>query len=169
MTFFRIISLVSLFLFSATTFGADTLNSAINDCASIKRDLKRLACFDALSGKATEFPTEALTTNQLKQTQQLKQQAQPVSTSSPKDSFGLPSQQGSVDVITSYIPGKFIGWSKGVEIPLANGQVWLVIDSSTSLYHSATDAKVEIRRGVLNSYRIKVIGLNKSASVRRIK
>ena len=157
------------------TYQAASLNNAMQDCAKIKRDLKRLACFDKLSGRVDSFATEALTETQQQAVNKPEVEVDsPVvinRPSRPEDKFGLTekSDADEIEVITSYIPGKFSGWRKDDEITLANGQVWKITGGSSSVFHKATDPKVEIRRGVFGSFRIKIIGLNRTAQVKRIK
>lgn len=158
---------------AAPVQAAESLNDAMKQCASIKRDLKRLACFDRLSGNVTDYAVETMTSRQ--QASQATNVAERSAVaavptiSSPTDEFGLEAKSAAdeVDSITSTIPGDFRGLRKDDEFTLANGQTWKVIDSS-SLFKRATNPKVVISRGVFGSYRIKVADLNKTLKVRRI-
>lgn len=173
----RVLIIVVLSVSSLGSLEAASLNSAMQDCAKIKRDLKRLACFDRLSGRVDTFAQENLTpTQQQATTRQTPQQSSrpEVVASAPRTAeagFGMESQSAAsqLEVITSYIPGDFSGWEKNDEITLANGQVWKLSSSASKLFHKATNPRVEIRRGVLGSFRIKIIGLNRTAQVKRIK
>jgi len=171
----KIIRLILILTITSSGFGslqAASLNDAMQDCAKIKRDLKRLACFDQLSGRATSFAAEDMTEIQTQQVEKAKASTTAVLVETPKtpeSAFGLEAKSAAdkIDVINSYISGEFSGWRKDDEIMLANGQIWKI--TSGSLYHKANNPKIEIRRGVFGSYQIKVIGLNKTAKVRRIK
>lgn len=151
---------------------AESLNDAMKQCASIKRDLKRLACFDRLSGNVTDYAVEAMTSQQQASSATNAAQRSAVTSTTiatPTDQFGLDAKTAAddIDSITSTIPGDFRGLRKDDEFTLANGQTWKVVDSS-SVFKRATNPKVVISRGVFGSYRIKVADLNKSLKVRRI-
>ena len=157
-----------------------SLNSELTRCAAITRDLQRLACYDALSGLASSSPVEALSkksresiANKSNKSSVANQnQNTAVSTTVPtqsSSSFGLKDTSGEGKSITSYIPGDFRGWKNGDKITLANGQVWKIKDPKGTIHHVATNPKVTISKGVFGSYRINIEGLNKSASVKRIK
>ncbi|MBT8449543.1 MAG: hypothetical protein KJO69_07630 [Gammaproteobacteria bacterium] len=171
----KIIRLILILTITSSGFfslQAASLNEAMQDCAEIKRDLKRLACFDQLSGRATSFVAEEMTEAQTQQVQKVNTETKAVLVTTPKtpeSDFGLDTKTKAeeINIITSTIEGEFSGWRKDDEIMLANGQVWKI--TSGSLFHKATNPKIEIKRGVFGSYRIKVIGLNKTAQVKRIK
>ena len=64
MSFIRVV-FISLCLIAGTQASvAASLNEAMQECANIKRDLMRLACFDKLSGRVTDFEIEQLTEKQ---------------------------------------------------------------------------------------------------------
>jgi hypothetical protein len=177
------IRLVLLWLFiplgmtvHAESNSSKSLNDAMKECASIKRDLKRLACFDALSGRASDFKIEAMTSQQQTKQQnivveQAQQQVESVTAlpQTPESSFGLKETtrpDDDIDVITSYIPGEFSGWQKDDQITLANGQIWQITDGR--IFHKATNPRVEISRGLFGSFSMKIVGLNRSSKVKRI-
>jgi len=151
-----------------------SLNSELTRCAAITRDLQRLACYDALSGLASSSPVEALSK---KSSESIVRQSSnrtvaeiKSSTDTQSDStFGLKKKDDEPESISSYIPGEFKGWKNGDKFTLANGQVWKIKDSNGTLYHVATNPKVTISKGMFNSYRISIVGINKSVGVKRIK
>ena len=153
-----------------------SLNDAMKECATIKRDLKRLACFDSLSGKVSDFKVEPMSSKQRQARQQATATEQRQDTAAvaalpqtPESSFGLKEStrpDDDIDVITSYIPGEFSGWRKDDQITLANGQIWQITDGR--IFHKATNPRVEISRGVFGSFNIKIVGLNRSSKVKRI-
>ena len=174
MSFIRVV-FISLCLIAGTQASvAASLNEAMQECANIKRDLMRLACFDKLSGRVTDFEIEQLTEKQRQATRaEQSSQTEQIATTdnqyqNPESQFGLDEKTASeeLDVISSYIPGEFRGWQKEDQFTLANGQIWEVVNGS--LYHKATNPRIEISRGVFGSYRMKVVGLNKTAQVKRI-
>ncbi|KAA2284887.1 hypothetical protein [Arenimonas fontis] len=87
-----------------------------------------------------------------------------------EDRRGFPADRYEPDLIRSYVPGEFRGWSrKGELITLANGQVWEVLEVSSRLSVKLTDPAVTITRGVLGAWYFKVDGYNARASVKRVK
>ena len=151
---------------------AASLNDAMQDCAKIKRDLMRLACFDKLSGKVDTYATEALqgqvaTTDTTKPaaTAPATTTSQPASTA--EDNFGL--KEDSTTVLYSTIPGEFSGWRPGDKITLANGQVWQISKSASRFFYKATNPRIEIRPGSFGSFILKVEGMNRTEKVRRLK
>lgn len=158
-----------------STIKAETsLNSELANCAAIKRDLQRLACYDNLSDMAKTSPEEILSkktsSSVARNTIENSVSDTRPSTASPSDSsFGLIKKDEGPESISSYIPGEFKGWTNGDKLTLANGQVWKIKDSSGRFYHSATDPRVTISKGMFGSYRISIDGINKSARVKRVK
>ncbi|MCP3674350.1 MAG: hypothetical protein GY829_07750 [Gammaproteobacteria bacterium] len=159
---------------------SEPLAEDLSKCATITRDLQRLACYDRLaSGKSpsgqvvlmdkktaravTHQKTTAVNAEPTN-TFGLKNSAAPPSSSS----FGLKEATDSSEVLHSLISGEFTGWKKGDKIKLANGQVWKIVGSKT-LYHKASNPNISISRGMFNSFRISVDGLNRSTRVVRIK
>ncbi|RKZ99472.1 MAG: hypothetical protein DRQ47_11000 [Gammaproteobacteria bacterium] len=171
---------------------AASINSELENCAAIKRDLLRLNCYDQLSSQAGSFNEQPLppmnhvavgntaantsavaatTANQSTATGNTANTnvGESNSSRSPTNSFGLKTQPSDLDEIKSHIVGQFSGWKKGDKIKLANGQVWKITDSSNTLHHRATNPKITISKGAFDSYRISVDGLNKDALVKRVK
>lgn len=170
-----IVRIFIIIAIAATGFTqAASLNDAVKDCGKIKRDLKRLACFDSLSDRVNNFASEAMaeqttapetvvTTTGKTSKPSLEEKA-----TTAEDNFGLPDQS-DVDAIYSSIPGEFKGWRAGDKIKLANGQIWQVSTTGRRLYHKAIDPRVEISKGSFGSHIMKVVGLNASVKVKRLK
>jgi len=158
---------------AAPVQAAESLNDAMKECASIKRDLKRLACFDRLSGNVTDYAIESMSASQQAGQATNVAERNAVATApvinSPTSQFGLETRSSAADIdtMTSTIPGEFAGLKKDDEFTLANGQTWKVIDSA-SLYKRTTNPRVVITSGVFGSYRIQVADLNKTLKVRRV-
>ena len=186
-------AIILLILFPVSYISAaESLNNELTKCAAITRDLQRLSCYDKLAGLASTFGAEEvktkakeiLSSNTDKPTVTLEaaattekmpegtfgltgKNAKPVPSSS--EDFGLNKAPSNLDELSSSIVGEFTGWKKGDKITLANGQVWKIVDDRNSIYHKATDPEITITRGVFDSYRISIKGLNKAARVVRVK
>jgi len=161
----------------------DSLNAELEKCAVMTRDLQRLSCYDILSGKSSSYPAEALTVRSINSLSEkntlvaapkveennfgLTGKSASLKATKPSD-FGLETQSNDKELKSS-IPGKFTGWKGGDKLTLANGQVWQISDSSFKLFHKSTNPKITIVKGVFDSYRIRIDGLNKTAQVIRIK
>ena len=178
--FFAGIILITLFPVSFIR-ATESLNNEIFKCAALKSDLKRLSCYDQLSGIAPSFEIETVnkkstirqnTASTTEKTQESTfgltgKNSIPVPSTS--DNFGLNKAPSNLDELISTIPGYFTGWKKGDKITLANGQVWKIVDGKNSVHHNATNPEVTITKGMFDSYRISIKGLNKSTRVVRIK
>lgn len=165
----RIMILGALLGFSYSINAASTAE----DCAAITDDTKRLKCYDAFlkAQKSTEEskPEEAVTSEAPKQPTA---PAQPELTAEEK--FGAeqmkdsPVKKEELDLIQSRAIGLYKLWEKGMEIELENGQVWEITDYR-SAYHMVENPKVTIEKGLFNSYRLGIEGLNKRFRVKRKK
>jgi len=165
----------------STVNAAEGLIPGLTKCAAMTRDLYRLACYDLLvSGKA---PSSDIDLTSLDTNSTVVYTNKPTAVATPKSSstFGLEQQippssadygkktiPGDSDSLHSTIPGDFSGWKQGDKIKLANGQIWKVTGSKT-LYHKATNPEVSITRGLFNSFRISIMGLNQATRVVRLK
>ncbi len=163
---------------------SETLNDNLLKCAKINRDMHRLACFDLLVSRkqpsAEVIIIDKKTIKVIEVTQQ--QPKTVVKTKASTDTFGLASPptppssadfglkevSNASDSLHSNIPGDFRGWKKGDKIKLANGQIWKIKDS-TSLHHKASSPSITISRGMFDSFRIGIDGINRTARVVRIK
>ncbi|MEQ1440715.1 hypothetical protein AAG565_15290 [Fontimonas sp. SYSU GA230001] len=142
-----LLALVALTALPAT--GAD-----LAACAAIDADAARLACYDALAGRA-ESPAEA-----------------PAAAADAR--FGAeqlasqPSADKGPDLIESTLTGTFKGWDRNTVFTLANGQAWRCIDCRP-VYFVRENPQVTITRNFLGSYWLKVEDLNLQARVRRVR
>lgn len=120
-------------------------------CAQTADNGARLACFDALVAQARQ-----------------RQAAGAVATPRPEEFGRAPKLDASeMEVLESRIAGRFEGWRPNQRITLVNGQVWQVIDDSSS-FGDAQEPVVRIRRAALGSYRMEVDGVTRSPRVRRV-
>jgi len=164
------ILLMAILSFSATLQAY--IGSDLNRCTTISSNSDRLDCFDtvvsyyklhgSLNIKPSSSPEQKDATGSKTVT------ASKTVTLSTEDSFGKSTTElVNVDSISSKIAGKFKGWKNGAIIKLENGQKWKVISRSKG-YTNLNNPKVEISRGALGSYNMRVDGLNAFAKVRRV-
>lgn len=76
---------------------------------------------------------------------------------------------GSNEPIESTIDGDFIGFGKGTQYTLANGQLWEQTDATRLHGAHLTNAEVSIKPGALGVWYMRVKGFNTATKVRRIK
>jgi len=82
-------------------------------------------------------------------------------------SSGQKSPYGKV--INSSIVGAFDGWSGDkTEFILANGMVWKQAERDSFYIKAVENPEIVIEKGMLNSWRLRVVGYNKAVLVRRI-
>jgi hypothetical protein len=162
------LALTLLVLTSAPAFAAD---SPLLKCRAIADNTARLACYDALVPAAVAAPVaSAAAPVAVASTAAVAAPAPAVAAAKPEDSFGLSSmgKKSEPDVIDTHIPGAFDGWRPNMRINFANGQVWRVVDDSTS-YVSGDDLKVKVVKGLFGNFTLEVEGSNRTASVKRVK
>lgn len=152
MKLFKLLILSTLILTPFSVMAA----SSPYDCGAISNKTKRLKCYDGF------FKDQAY--------KELPPAPEKKSTSSDNE-FGkeqvadLSSNQSSISTEAS---GEFKNWNKGLEVELANGQVWELTEKRNT-YYKITDPKVEIEKGFLSVYYMHVEGLNRRFKVKRIK
>jgi hypothetical protein len=149
-------------------------DAEIRQCRAQVADAARLACYDALFGRAggpapapatpatsaaPAVPAAAVATTAVPAA------APTAPAAGGTAAFGLPA--ATPDEITSTIPGRFEGWEANTRITLANGQVWQISDGSRGVYR-LVDPKVRIRKGMLGSFFLDIEGQNQTPRVRRV-
>ncbi|MCY4166478.1 MAG: hypothetical protein OXF03_10140 [Gammaproteobacteria bacterium] len=82
--------------------------------------------------------------------------------------FGMLPGGGETNRIRSRVVGKVNGLRHGMRFTLENGQVWQQTEKSNRNYR-ASNPEVEIRQGFMNSYRMRLEGINGRIRVRRVK
>lgn len=161
---------------------ADDLSEELQRCAQLENAEVRLACYDALASISASRP---------------KPQPQPASSASeataPHDTpspsaqspagqapqqesgpslaqrvFGMLPGGGEVREIESRVVGEIRNLRQGARFELENGQVWQQVERTNRNYR-ATNPRVEIKEGFMNSYRMRLEGLNGRIRVRRLK
>lgn len=170
------------------TTSADEVRDELLRCAQLRDAQVRLACYDALasvsataatapsaaSGSATGDGPAAVAADS------------PDGSRLPADAdratpeaesgqsltdrlFGmLPGRDEGDNLLESRVVGKIRNPREGTRFTLENGQVWQQTDRTRRNYR-ATNPKVEIREGFMNSYRMRLEGLNGRIRVRRVK
>lgn len=93
-------------------------------------------------------------------------QQRPTATASDQQ-IGLPTTRQEQEV-SSVIEGRFTGWTGSTVFRLANGQVWQQSDGRNAAL-SLQDPEVAIKPGALGTWRMHVVGTNRSVRVKRIR
>jgi hypothetical protein len=150
----------------------DSFEVELRRCAAIGRSGDRLDCYDAIArglGPAEALSSESASTGIRPEPVAAEDAAAPVARDI--SSFGSEliddDDDSAVEEIESRIIGEFTGWSGGTVFRLENGQVWRQSGQGRFVYR-ADSPVVTIRRAALGSYRLRVAGLNRTITVRRI-
>lgn len=141
-------------------------------CRQISDASQRLRCYDALpvagatasaavaapARAASPAPVVAATAG-----------ATPPAASPAADNFGLEGRGigTRVEAIETSIVGNFEEWGPNYRFNLANGQVWQVVDGSIG-FRASSDSRVKIRRGMLGTFYLELVGTNRSPKVQRV-
>lgn len=174
---------IGLALSLAGTAAADDLREELQSCAQLQNAEVRLACYDALAeisaaqpqaSSASEAPAPSGRSSTAPRAPS--GNAQAVSEPAPQPEsdrslaqrvFGMLPGGGEVTEIESRVVGEVDGLSAGKRFELENGQVWRQVDRTDRNYR-ATNPKVTIKEGFMNSYRMRFEGLNARIRVRRV-
>ncbi|MDE0129493.1 MAG: hypothetical protein OXQ86_08000 [Gammaproteobacteria bacterium] len=174
-------------LLVGTAFADDVRNELLR-CAQLQDAQVRLACYDALasvsataatapsgaSGSMTDDGSEAVAADAPDATRvpAAADQAAPEAESGQSLTdrlFGmLPGRDEGDNLLESRVVGEIRNPREGTRFTLENGQVWQQTDRTRRNYR-ATNPKVEIKEGFMNSYRMRLEGLNGRIRVRRVK
>lgn len=162
----------------AGTALADELREELHRCAQLQNAEVRLACYDALAEIGASRPQQASSVNEApalpegsSAAAQSASQRAPEQDSGPSLAqrvFGMLPGGGDVREIESRVVGEVDGLSLGTRFELENGQVWRQVDRTDRNYR-ASNPQVVIREGFMNSYRMRLEGLNARIRVRRLK
>lgn len=157
---------LTLLLLASLAGAAAADTPAMLRCRVIAEAPARLACYDAIAlpgigsraGWGAPLPGAKPATPA----------GSAAAPATPAEQFGLEANPaGSIEFIESRLPGKFEGWHPKSRFRLANGQVWAIVDGSTSFYN-LTEPQVKIRRGLLGAFYMDVEGVAQSPRVRRV-
>ena len=169
---------IGLALLLAGTVAADDLREELERCAQLQNAEVRLACYDALAELIAARPQQASSASEAPAPPEGASAAVPNAAeqvSEPESGqslasrvFGLLPGGDEVRKIESRVVGEVDGLGQGTRFELENGQVWRQVDRTERNY-SATNPKVEIKEGFMNSYRMRLEGLNARIRVRRVK
>ena len=160
--------------------GADDLSEELQRCAQLENAEVRLACYDALARMSAAHAPEADATSSTAGSPG--DEASATAPASPKQEseresdeslalriFGLlPGTSEGENKIESRVVGEVNKLQRGTRFELENGQVWQQTEQTKRNYR-ATNPKVEIKEGFMNSYRMRLEGLNARIRVRRVK
>lgn len=172
------------------------LSADLRRCALILDSIERLACYDGLSKRAAAAvtapvaataaaPVSAAATAPAASATAAQSAPPPVAPAVPpaepppetsaaanadSEDFGLEEQRAAeTKLIRSRIDGIFDGWSGKTEFTLENGQVWRQAAGGKLVARESENPEVEIKRGFMGVYYLKVDGYNPTVKVRRIK
>ena len=152
-----LMELLALLAASTAVFGDD---AGLRRCRLIADSPARLACYDALPLATHPAPAAAAS--------RARAASAPRAPVQSEAQFGLaPKPSEELSSIESHIPGLFEGWRPNERIRLANGQVWQVVDESSSRLQRR-EPKVTVRRGALGAFYLDIEGDNRSPRVRRV-
>ena len=170
------------------TASADDVRDELLRCAQLQDEQVRLACYDALAsvsassatapsgagGSATDDGSAAVAAEAPDgiHVPAAGDQAAPEAESGQSLTdrlFGmLPGREAGDNLLESRVVGEIRNPREGTRFTLENGQVWQQTDRTRRNYR-ATNPKVEIKEGFMNSYRMRLEGLNGRIRVRRVK
>ncbi|MCY3939724.1 MAG: hypothetical protein OXG29_01420 [Gammaproteobacteria bacterium] len=172
-------AIIGLAVSLAGTAVADDLPEELQRCAQLQNAEVRLACYDALAAisasrpqhasSATEAPTPAVSPSAAAPSAAVQAPEQESGQSLAQRVFGLlPGRDEGDNLLESRVVGEIRNPGQGTRFTLENGQVWQQTDRTRRNYR-ATNPRVEIREGFMNSYRMRLEGLNGRIRVRRVK
>ena len=187
----------AILILAASSVLAEDLSDALHRCRTLEDEAERLTCFDqasqsieaeseaavpaALEPAPAELAPAATAAPAVTETPVTAPDLAPASAASDvtapaasaaitEDEFGLQRkrEQEGVQKITSRHDGMFTGWEGDTLFPLENGQVWKQIESGRYSY-KADRPMIEVKRGIMQSYYLKVRGENRTVRVTRIR
>jgi hypothetical protein len=133
-------------VFLALTLGA--AGTGFQQCAVIKDDAARLACYDALARQAPAHEPAA---------------------APPAESFGLPPKPAQPEVLEARVVGALKYWQRGTLVKLDNGQVWKIQVEERSDYPNLPDnPEVTIRRRWFGAYEMEIKAIRRRMAVQRV-
>ena len=179
---------IGLALSLAGTAAADGLREELERCAQLQNAAVRLACYDALasasvSSGAGSFAAEGSVSpdgsvaaaaeapagTRLPETGDRGAPETETGQSLADRIFGLlPGRDEGDNQLESRVVGEIRNPRQGTRFTLENGQVWQQVDRTRRNYR-ATNPRAEIKEGFMNSYRMRLEGLNGRIRVRRVK
>ena len=159
--------------------GADDLREELQRCAQLQNSGVRLACYDALADVSASSPQQTSSTSvPAAPLGTPSEEAQSAAGQAPENEsdqsladrlFGmLPGRDEDHNLLESRVVGEIRNLRQGTRFTLENGQVWQQVERTRRNYR-ATNPKVEIKEGFMNSYRMSLEGLNGRIRVRRVK
>ena len=175
--------------------GADDLREELQRCAQLQNTEVRLACYDALADVSASSPPQVSSASAVDGSASSPPQTSPASPApvpahtpsaearsaagqAPEHESGqsladrlfgmLPGRDEGNNPLESSVVGEVRNPRQGTRFTLENGQVWQQVERTRRNYR-ATNPRVEIKEGFMNSYRMSLEGLNGRIRVRRVK
>ena len=139
-------------------------------CRQISDASQRLRCYDALPVAGAAAPAAVAAPARPASPAPVLAAAAPAAPPTlAADNFGLEGRGigTRVEAIETSIVGNFDEWGPNYRFNLANGQVWQVVDGSIG-FRASSDSRVKIRRGMLGTFYLELVGTNRSPKVQRV-
>lgn len=186
----KIITL-SIALFSAMSFASEDISDHLKSCRAEQDSLKRLMCYDALADDLPQAVTkkarvevekvdkiekavatsakQQVATKPLEETVTVKSAAKEKAVSAEAifgNEYKPKPNENRVDEVTFVIKSVKQSARKTWKFVFENGQRWDQKDDSYVKFN--VGEKVQIKRGVFNSFYLKKIGSNRTIRVKRV-
>jgi hypothetical protein len=186
---------VGLLVISATVlagtsaFGQAALPKSISACAAIDDDAKRLACYDAAVSTVDAQVAKATEARKIAAVARAKAEAEKAESDrlvalaaadkAKVDNFGVATvakedrpasvtTKSELESLEAAVTSVFYTADKKLILALDNGQIWRQTDSSSSPLVRAGD-KVEVKKGILGGFRMKLLRHKRMLDVLRFR
>ena len=163
----------ALLLISAVTVlgnFAQAQNVAPEGCSRITDRDRRLACYDRIFPPASRMAADPVRPSSPLSSQEITSTAPAAAAPATDAGFGLPARtpaSAERGRISSRIVGELNGWAPGTRLKLANGQVWVVDESSRTAGYALRDPAVQVVEGIFGGYFLEIAGVSKTPRVKR--
>ena len=139
---------------------------ALLDCTGILSDAERLACYDN-AVKAFSSEARAVAERREAQSARLAAAAAAAAVAQKSDSFGRVNE-ARIESIESTLKEVLTDSSGKSVFILENGQIWRQADGFR-LPNAKPGAAATVKRGAMGSYRLLIVGSNRTAQVVRMR
>lgn len=162
-----------LLISAVTVFShiAQAQNVAPEGCSRIADRDSRLACYDRIFPPASGTAAAAVRPSAQRSSQAITSTTPTAAAPATDAGFGLPAKApvtAEPGRISSRIVGELNGWAPGTRFKLANGQVWVVDESSRTAGYALRDPAVRVVEGTFGGYFLEIEGVSKSPRVKRV-
>ena len=145
-------ALAPILFWCASAAGVD--DSSLAQCAAVSDAAARLACYDALAGRAPAPSAPVAST--------------PPAAPAPSADFGKPEAKETPS-LKARVVGTLKQWEPGLVVKLDNGQTWRVTGEESGYYPNVPEnPEVVITKTMFGSYRMEIVAIGRSIKVKRI-